>query len=229
MPCKSDAQQARTVQSNCKQLAPSQSLLCCTLPIVPLWLGHVLQEREEGLGSLLLAHLFAATFTTLLGRPRARLAGAWRVNHSHSAFIGGAVRAGTHIPSRLGLCRSWLCFGAMISAMLPVLGQTSTLCAFASTICRVNAQRSNLGAFGSAIVSVSLQSNNLGAFCRAILSVCSPRNSFFALNSAFLWLDRPGERLLRAKLFLGGAGARNQVQSRAEYRCTLLFSSAISQ
>ena len=177
MPCKSDAQQARTLQRNCKQLAPSQSLPCCALPIVPLWLGHVLQERKEGLGSLLLAHLFAATFTTLLGGPRARLAGAWRVNQSHSAFIGGAVRAGTHIPSRAGLCRSWLCFGAGISAMLPVLGQTSTLCAFASAFCRVIVQRSNLGAFGSAIVRVCSPRNNLGAFGRASLSVCLVRSS----------------------------------------------------
>ena len=177
MPCKSDAQQAGTLQRNCKQLAPSQSLLCCALPIVPLWLGHVLQEREEGLGSLLLAHLFAATFTTPLGGPRARLAGAWRVNHSHSAFIGGAVRAGTHIPSRAGLCRSWLCFGAGISAMLPVLGQTSILCAFASAICRIIAQRSKLGAFGSAIGSVCSPRNNLGTSGRASPSVCLARSS----------------------------------------------------
>ena len=51
----------------------------------------------------------------------------------------------------------------------------------------------------------------------------------FALNGDFCgWAGR-GERLLRAKLFWGGAGARNQVQSRAEYRCTLLSSSDISQ
>ena len=186
MPCTSDAQQARTLQRNCKQLAHSQSLLCCALPIVPLWLGHVLQEREEGLGSLLLAHLFAATFTTLLGGPRARLGGTWRVNHSHSAFIGGAVRAGTHISSRAGLCRSWLCFGAVTSAMLPVLGQTRTLCAFASALCRVIAQSSNLGAFGSAILSVCSPRNNVGAFGRAILSVCSPRNNVGAFGRASL-------------------------------------------
>ena len=51
----------------------------------------------------------------------------------------------------------------------------------------------------------------------------------FALNGAFCGWPGRGESLLRAKLFRGGAGARNQVQSRAEYRCTLLFSSAISQ
>ena len=53
--------------------------------------------------------------------------------------------------------------------------------------------------------------------------------TFFALNGAFCGLPGRGERLLRAKLFQGGAGARNQVQSRAEYHCTLLFSSALSQ
>ena len=52
---------------------------------------------------------------------------------------------------------------------------------------------------------------------------------FFALNGAFCGWPGRGERLLRAKLFWGGAGARNQVQSRAEYRCTLLSSSASSQ
>ena len=52
---------------------------------------------------------------------------------------------------------------------------------------------------------------------------------FFALNGAFCGWPGRGERLLRAKLFQGGAGARNQVQSRAEYRCTLLSSSAVSQ
>ena len=169
MPCKSDAQHARTVRRNCKHLAHSQSLLCCTLPVVPLWLGHVLQGREEGLGSLLLAHLFAATFTTLSCGPRLGLARAWLLNHSQSAISGGAVRAGTHIPSCAGLCCSWLCFGALTSAMLPVLGQSSTLCAFANAIRRVNAQRSNLGAFGSAILSVSLQRHNWGAFGSAIL------------------------------------------------------------
>ena len=51
----------------------------------------------------------------------------------------------------------------------------------------------------------------------------------FALNGAFCGWPGRGERLLRAKLFWGGAGARNQVQSRAEYRCTLLSSSASSQ
>ena len=55
------------------------------------------------------------------------------------------------------------------------------------------------------------------------------RATFFALNGAFCGWPGRGERLLRAKLFRGGAGARNQVQSRAEYRCTLLSSSAISQ
>ena len=53
--------------------------------------------------------------------------------------------------------------------------------------------------------------------------------TFFALNGAFCGWPGRGERLLRAKLFWGGAGARNQVQSRAEYRCTLLSSSASSQ
>ena len=53
--------------------------------------------------------------------------------------------------------------------------------------------------------------------------------AFFALNGAFCGWPGRGERLLRAKLFWGGAGARNQVQSRAEYRCTLLSSSASSQ
>ena len=53
------------------------------------------------------------------------------------------------------------------------------------------------------------------------LSFCTERH--------LLWLARTGERLLRAKLFRGGVGAQNQVQSRAEYHCTLLFSSAISQ
>ena len=53
--------------------------------------------------------------------------------------------------------------------------------------------------------------------------------SFFALNGAFCGWPGRGERLLRAKLFQGGARARNQVQSRAEYRCTLLSSSALSQ
>ena len=52
---------------------------------------------------------------------------------------------------------------------------------------------------------------------------------FFALNGASSGWPGRGERLLRAKLFRGGAGARNQVQSRAEYRCALLFSSALSQ
>ena len=52
---------------------------------------------------------------------------------------------------------------------------------------------------------------------------------FFALNGAFFGWPGRGERLLRAKLFQIGAGARNQVQSRAEYRCTLLSSSALSQ
>ena len=52
---------------------------------------------------------------------------------------------------------------------------------------------------------------------------------FFALNGAFCAWPGRGERLLRAKLFQGGAGARNQVQSRAEYSCTLLSSSALSQ
>ena len=51
----------------------------------------------------------------------------------------------------------------------------------------------------------------------------------FALNGAFCGWPGRGERLLRAKLFQGGAGAQNQVQSRAEYRCTLLSSSALSQ
>ena len=51
----------------------------------------------------------------------------------------------------------------------------------------------------------------------------------FALNGAFCGWPGRGERLLRAKLFQKGAGARNQVQSRAEYRCTLLSSSALSQ
>ena len=51
----------------------------------------------------------------------------------------------------------------------------------------------------------------------------------FALNGAFCGWPGRGERLLRAKHFQGGAGARNQVQSRAEYRCTLLSSSALSQ
>ena len=51
----------------------------------------------------------------------------------------------------------------------------------------------------------------------------------FALNGAFCGWPGRGERLLRANLFWGGAGARNQVQSRAEYRCTLLSSSASSQ
>ena len=55
------------------------------------------------------------------------------------------------------------------------------------------------------------------------------RCCFFALNGAFCGWPGRGERLLRAKLFWGGAGARNQVQSRAEYRCTLLSSSASSQ
>ena len=51
----------------------------------------------------------------------------------------------------------------------------------------------------------------------------------FALKGAFCGWPGRGERLLRAKLFRGGEGAGNQVQSRAEYRCTLLSSSAISQ
>ena len=51
----------------------------------------------------------------------------------------------------------------------------------------------------------------------------------FALNGAFFGWPGRGERLLHAKLFRGGAGAQNQVQSRAEYRCALLFSSALSQ
>ena len=59
--------------------------------------------------------------------------------------------------------------------------------------------------------------------------VISSSLQFFALNGAFCGWPGRGERLLRAKLFQGGAGAQNQVQSRAEYRCTLLFSSAISQ
>ena len=54
-------------------------------------------------------------------------------------------------------------------------------------------------------------------------------SSFFALNGAFCGWPGRGERLLRAKVFQGGAGAQNQVQSRAEYRCTLLSSSALSQ
>ena len=54
-------------------------------------------------------------------------------------------------------------------------------------------------------------------------------HSFFALNGAFCGWRGRGERLLRAKLFQGGVGAQNQVQSRAEYRCTLLSSSALSQ
>ena len=53
--------------------------------------------------------------------------------------------------------------------------------------------------------------------------------SFFALNGASCGWPGRGERLLRAKPFQGGAGAKNQVQSRAEYRCTLLSSSALSQ
>ena len=40
--------------------------------------------------------------------------------------------------------------------------------------------------------------------------------SFFALNGAFCGWPGRGERLLRAKLFRGGAGARNKVQSRTE-------------
>ena len=83
MPCKADAQQARSVQRNCKHLAPSQSLLCCDLPIFPFWLRHVLQAREEGVDSLLLVHLFAATLNTLSCGPRAGLARAWPLNHRH--------------------------------------------------------------------------------------------------------------------------------------------------
>ena len=52
---------------------------------------------------------------------------------------------------------------------------------------------------------------------------------FFARNGTFCGWPGRGERLLRAKLFQGGAGARNQVQSRAEYRWTLLSSSALSE
>ena len=62
-------------------------------------------------------------------------------------------------------------------------------------------------------------------FTRELLT----KHIFFALNGAFCGWPGRGERLLRAKLFWGGAGARNQVQSRAEYRCTLLSSSASSQ
>ena len=57
----------------------------------------------------------------------------------------------------------------------------------------------------------------------------SNESSLFALNGAFCGWPGRGERLLRAKPFQGGAGAQNQVQSRAEYRCTLLSSSALSQ
>ena len=54
-------------------------------------------------------------------------------------------------------------------------------------------------------------------------------HGFFALNGAFTGWPGRGERLLRAKLFLGGAGARNKVQSRTRDRCALLFFSAQSQ
>ena len=57
----------------------------------------------------------------------------------------------------------------------------------------------------------------------------APHPFFFSLNGAFCGWPGRGERLLRANLFRRGAGARNQVQSRAEYRCTLLSSSALSQ
>ena len=59
------------------------------------------------------------------------------------------------------------------------------------------------------------------------VSACS--YGFFALNGAFCSWPGRGERLLRAKFFQGGAGAQNQVQSPAEYRCTLLSSSALSK
>ena len=53
---------------------------------------------------------------------------------------------------------------------------------------------------------------------------------FFCTERRLLWLARPGRKALaRQAFFWGGAGARNQVQSRAEYRCTLLSSSASSQ
>ena len=55
------------------------------------------------------------------------------------------------------------------------------------------------------------------------------RRKVFALHGAFCGWPGRGERLLCAKPFQGGAGAQNQVQSRAEYRCTLLSSSALSQ
>ena len=44
---------------------------------------------------------------------------------------------------------------------------------------------------------------------------------FFALNGAFCGWPGRGGRLLRAKLFRGGAGARHKIQSRTEYRCIL--------
>ena len=67
--------------------------------------------------------------------------------------------------------------------------------------------------------------------CHHVVSLLAPCPYWclFALNGAFCGWPGRGERLLRAKLFRGGAGARNQVQSRAEYRCTLLSSSASSQ
>ena len=52
----------------------------------------------------------------------------------------------------------------------------------------------------------------------------------FCTERRLLWLARQrGNALARQAFFRGGAGARNQVQSRAEYRCALLFSSALSQ
>ena len=79
----------------------------------------------------------------------------------------------------------------------------------------------------SSPLGVALHSGTARSFCFSAIPLHDVGS--FALNGAFCGWPGRGERLLRAKLFWGGAGARNQVQSRAEYRCTLLSSSASSQ
>ena len=63
---------------------------------------------------------------------------------------------------------------------------------------------------------------------RTMCTCWSVHGCLFALTGAFGGWPGRGERLLRDKVFQGGGGARNLVQLRAEYRCTLLSSSAFS-